>query len=116
MCQHDPVRHVQLTIADLSIGSRRLPLLHGTLVVVERPEDNTLDWEVVVQTIEQEPIAHAEHDLTLNVITLVDIDRGLQLTEHNGRAIVVRSPDRTIVFRGDGHLDGFDPALLDSPP
>lgn len=105
------MRHVQLVIAHATIGprpaSRPLPLRHGTLQVVERSggaADGSLDWEVVLHTIEVEPLANAVHDLDLTLLVGAD-DDGLVSGRATGRAVLVRAVDHTLVLRGDGPLD-----------
>lgn len=109
------MRHVQLTIATISLGPRPLPLRHGTLQVVERAggiADGSLDWEIVVHTIEREPVAHASHPFELDVITGVDDDGRLVTDRYRGNALLVRAIEHSLVFRGDGELHGFDAHLL----
>ena len=104
------MRHVQQIIATIALGPRPLPLRHGTLQIVER--DDHLDWEVVLHTIEVEPVASAVHPLSIEVITGADDNGRLTVGNYAGAAIVVRTVDNTIVFRGEGTLVGFDPSHL----
>lgn len=109
------MRHVQLTVATISLGPRALPLRHGTLQVVERIggiADGSLDWEVVLHTIDHEPVANDVHPLTMSVITGADENGRLVQHDLGGAAMFVRNVDRTVVFRGNGPLDGFDTAFL----
>lgn len=109
------VRHVQLVIAEVALGPRPLPLRHGTLQVVERvggSADGSLDWEVVLHTIDHEPVAHASHPLSLQVIVGADEDGRLLTAPMDGAAILVRGLEQALVFRGNGPLGGFDMALL----
>ena len=105
------MRHVQLVIANISIGPRPLPLRHGTLQVVER-DAGALDWEIVLHTIEFEPVANAVHALELAVITGADDAGRLTVGDLTGEAILVRGVEHSIVFRGHGELAGFDRSLL----
>lgn len=110
-----PMRHVQLTVATIRIGPRPLPLRHGTLQVVERSggaDDGSLDWEIVLHTIEPEPIAHAVHPLAMRVIAGADNEGRLTTADLTGAAMFVRGVEHTVVFRGAGALSGFDPTLL----
>lgn len=104
------MRHVQLHVAALFIGLRTLPLRHGTLQVVER--DDHLDWELVLHTIEPEPVARSVHPLRMEVITGVRPGGTLSVDDLRGDAILVRTVENTIVFRGEGELVGFDRELL----
>lgn len=109
------MRHVQLPVATIQIGQRPLPLRHGTLQVVERvggSADGSLDWEIVLHTIEPEPIANNVHPLTMRVITGADDEGRLVTTDLVGDAIFVRGVELTVVFRGNSALAGFDPGLL----
>lgn len=109
------MRHVQLPIATVSLGPRPFPLRHGTLQVVERVggiADGSLDWEIVLHTVDLEPVAHASHPFTLDVVTGADEDGRLTTSTMTGAALLVRSVEQTLVFRGDGDLAGFDRALL----
>ncbi|MFN8052951.1 MAG: hypothetical protein U0Q22_16010 [Acidimicrobiales bacterium] len=104
------MRHVQLTIANIALGPRPLPLRHGTLQVVER--DGQVDWEIVLHTIETEPVARAVHPLTIEVVTGANDDGRLTFDVFTGDAILVRTVENSVVFRGNGDLTGFDPAML----
>lgn len=109
------MRHVQLVVATASITERPLPLRHGTVQIVERSggaADGSLDWEVVLHTIEPEPVANASHRLRLDAITGVDRSGQLTSAALTGDAVLVRSVELALVFRGNGPLDGFDPELL----
>jgi len=109
------MRHVQLVVATAAIGPRPLPLRHGTLQVVERVggvADGSLDWEVVLHTLEQEPVANDVHGLDLDVIVAVDDDGRLVTAHLTGPAMHVRTVERGVVFRGAGPLVGFDLDLL----
>lgn len=104
------MRHVQLVVATAMIETRPLPLRHGTLQVVDR--HGALDWEVVLHTVEYEPVANDLHPLRLDVITGLDADGRLGTAELRGTAALVRAIEHTVVFRGDGDLVGFDTDLL----
>lgn len=104
------MRHVQLIVANVALGPRPLPLRHGTLQVVER--DDRLDWELVLHTIEFEPVANAVHPLTIAALTGADDQGRLLTTDLTGEALFVRGVEHSLVFRGDGTLNGFDSDLL----
>jgi hypothetical protein len=102
------MRHSSHVIERLAIGERNLPLFHGSLVVVVR-DDATVDWEVVARTRDLEPVAAARHPLTLRVLDGVAADGHIGRRTLCGGAIFVRAVGRTLVFRGDGALVGFEP-------
>lgn len=111
------MRHVQLVVVTAAIGTRPLPLRHGTLQIVERTggaADGSLDWELVLHTIDVEPVDNAVHELHMEVVTGAAASGALTTAELQGAALHVRSVDRGLVFRGDGPLRGFDRALLAS--
>ena len=106
------MRHVQLVIHRLVVDDVEIPVRLATVVVVQRDESAQLDWEVVAESTE--PIGldlHRAH-LQMTVITGADADAVLAFAEVEGPAAVVRFVGTTVVFRGDGDLEGFDPALL----
>lgn len=104
------MRHVQLHIADIALGPRPLPLRHATVQVVER--DGAIDWELVLHTIEVEPVATGIHPFEFRAITGASDDGQLHFTALSGDAAVVRNVDTTLVLRGAGDLIGFDESLF----
>lgn len=106
------MRHAQLHVATISLGPRSLPLRHGTLQVVDRSDDGEssgrLDWELVLHTIEVEPVGHGAHPLTFEVISGADDDGRLVTAPVVGTALLVRAVEHVLVFRGGSDLDGFD--------
>ena len=89
-----------------------IPVRLASVVVVQRDESTQLDWEVVAESTE--PIGlelHRAH-LHMTVITGADADAVLAFADLDGPAAVVRFVETTVVFRGDGDLEGFDAALL----
>ena len=105
------MRHVQLTVATVALGPRDLPLRHGTLQVVER-DAGPLDWELVLHTIEFEPVANAVHPLTIVAITGADDHGRLITSDVEGEALLVRGVEHSVVFRGHSDRRGFDRGLL----
>lgn len=101
-----PMRHVQFHIADIELGPRSLPLKYGTVQIVER--DDVIDWEIVLHTIEVEPVAQAIHPLAFRAITGADDAGTLTFSHFRGEAALVRWVDTTLVFRGAGLLSGFE--------
>lgn len=110
------MRHAQLHVATISLGPRPLPLRHGTLQVVDRSDDGdvgaSLDWELVLHTIDVEPVAHGAHPLAFDVISGTDDDGRLVTSPVAGTALLVRAVEHALVFRGGSDLDGFDAGWL----
>jgi hypothetical protein len=104
--------HRRYVLADLHVGDRRLTLRHGDVVIAARAESGSLDWEVVVHTLEPVDVARQVHELTLSCIVGADDDGSLLTETLTGPAFLVRAVDRALVFRGDGPLDGIDLAEL----
>ena len=107
------MRHVQLHLADLSIGPRDLPLRYATITVVQRENSDVPDWEIVAHTVQVEPIAAATHTLSMTAIVGADDEGRLNYAAYEGTAAMVRRVDLAIVLRGVGTLAGFDERLLD---
>lgn len=101
------MRHTSHVVERLMLDGRDLPLEHGTVVIVAR-DSGQLDWEVVAQTIELEPVARTRHEVALRVLDGVDESGRLVFRTLTGPAVFVRAVDRTVVLRGDGELDGVD--------
>lgn len=108
-----PVDARSQMIERLTVSGRDLPLVYGTVMVVDR--DGHLDWEVVVQTRDEEPVARTHHDLELRVLAGVDTSGQVVTTCLSGRAFFVRAVERVVVFRGDGPLAGIDPNPTSAP-
>ena len=104
--------HATFQIHTLHLGPRSIPLRMASLLVVARAESAALDWEVVAQTIDREPVANQPHPLSMSCLTGADDDGRLTATTYDGEAILVRAVDDALVFRGVGTLKGFDLALL----
>ena len=100
--------HGTFTLARLAIGDRVLPLVHGDVVVVARAESSQLDWEIIAKTVEVEPVAQRTHDLQIRAITGADELGTLEMADLTGSAFLVRAIEDSLVFRGTGHLAGFD--------
>lgn len=112
------VLHASLVVERLAVGGRDLVLDHATVMVVARAESAELDWEVIAHTRQAEPVARGTHELRLRCVTaeLVTHDGtdDVRLVAHDlsGTAFLVRTVQRTLVFRGSGTLAGFDVGLL----
>ena len=106
------MRHVQLVIHRLVVDDVEIPVRLATVVVVQRDESTQLDWEVVAESTEPIGLDLHRAQLRMTVITGADADAVLAFAEVEGPAAVVRFVGTTVVFRGDGPLEGFDPALL----
>lgn len=100
------MRHVQFHIADIELGPRPLPLKYGTVQIVER--DDVIDWEIVLHTIESEPVAQAIHPLAFRAITGANDSGTLTFSHFHGEAALVRWVETTLVFRGAGLLSGLE--------
>ena len=84
-------------IATLAVDGTDLRLRYADLVVVDRPETDVADWESIVMPLADPRLGHGAYELefvTLDGRTL------------RGSALLVRSVEGTIVFRGAGPLDG----------
>ncbi len=104
--------HRRYVLSDLSIGDRRVALRHGDVVIAARAETGSLDWEVLVHTLDPIEVERQVHDLTLGCIVGADDDGTLLIETLTGPAFLVRSVERALVFRGDGPLDGIDLTAL----
>lgn len=91
------MQHRRYFITDLTMSGRLVAGRGGDLIVAQRDEDPTLDWELVYQTDVITPIEQSPYRL------LMDGPEG----ELSGPAILVRSDGRSHVFRGAGDLVGF---------
>ena len=91
----------------------------ATIVIVRREESADLDWEVVADSTAPVTLDLHRAELTMTAITGVDtsVDENgrLATASMSGPATVVRFVDSSVVFRGDGPLDGFDESLFPTP-
>jgi len=82
-------------IATLAVDGHDLRLRYADLLVVDRPESDTADWESIVVPLDDPGFGHGAYELefvTLDGRTL------------RGPALLVRDVEGTIVFRGAGPL------------
>ena len=112
-CDAGPVRHVKLLIHRLEIDGTDLPVALATLMVVSRPGLDHLDWEVVARTVGQASMELGRNELEMTVVSGADPAGAPELSSLSGAAVVVRHPDSTVVWRGDGALVGFEECWLD---
>ncbi len=91
------MQHRRYFITELTVSGRIIQGRGGDLIVAQRGEDPSLDWELVFQTTEPTSIEQSPYRL------LMDGPEG----ELAGPAILVRSDGRSHVFRGAGDLAGF---------
>jgi len=96
------VRHRRYYIQTLSASGRAVPSTGGDLIVASKDQTGDLDWELIHRSSRNYPIRQEPYDLEMS---------GPEGT-FCGPAILVRSDGRSHVFRGVGHLEGFDPAEL----
>ncbi len=79
-----------------------MPSRGGDLIVAAKDQTDDLDWELIHRSSENWPLRTEPYDLDME---------GPEGT-FSGPAILVRSDGRSHVFRGVGHLEGFDPSEL----
>lgn len=91
------MQHRRIFVDGLVASGRDFPALGGNLLVVRRPENPDLDWELVIQTQQRVTVEQAPYQL------LMSGPEG----HFTGSAILVRSDGRSHVFRGAGDLGGF---------
>jgi hypothetical protein len=126
------VRHARLVIHRCFFDGDELTVRLATLVAVHRqvdPADDpppttstaatgssgvaaSLDWEVVAEATAEVETELGRARLDLVVISGADEHGNIEFSEVRGDAVVVRYLDRSVVWRGDGPLEGFDDAWL----
>ena len=91
------MQHYRFVIETLTASGRRIPSQGGDLMVAQRDNSDSLDWELVHRTSE--------------IVTLVQAPYVLEMDGPEGTlsgpAVLVRSDGRSHVFRGAGPLEGF---------
>jgi hypothetical protein len=95
------VRHARFSLAQVHVDDLELPLMQADLLVVRREESAELDWELITTTLSIPALHPRPCRLTMAVL-----EDGRLL---RGDALVVRSDDRSHVFRGAGDLGGLRP-------
>jgi hypothetical protein len=95
----------------LLIDGAELVVRYGTVIVVER-DGGRLDWEVVAETTDEVALDPGVRGVELLVVSGATDDARVQFADLMGDAVLVRATGRTVVLRGDGSLEGFDPNLL----
>ena len=106
------MRHARLVVHRLLVEGVEVPVRFATLMVVAREESDRPDWEVVAESTTEVSFDLRRHGLAITAVTGADDDGRLELSELAGDGAVVRFVDNTVVFRGDGPLDGLDEAWL----
>ena len=96
------MRHRRYLIQSLWTSGLPVPTTGGDLLVAAKDQTDDLDWELVHRSSEDVPLRKEPYDLDM-----VGPDGRFA-----GPAILVRSDGRSHVFRGVGHLQGFDPDQL----
>jgi hypothetical protein len=96
------VRSTRLLVERMTVGGEDLPVSYADVFVVvregeERPGPN--DWEVNLRTCCSRRLNPGEHDLDFEAAD------GSHLA---GRALLRFSDGCRHLFRGDGHLAGYD--------
>lgn len=106
------MEHARLLVHRCVVDGSEVPVRLATLVVVRREEHGALDWEVVAETARDARPELGRNELALTVVSGAGDTGAVELSELCGEAQVVRYVDRSVVWRGDGPLLGFDPTWL----
>lgn len=104
------MEHARLLVHRCLVDDVEVRVRLATLVVVRREGQDALDWEVVAETVDDIAPELGRNDLGLTVVTGVDAQGAVELAELRGEAQVVRFVERSVVWRGDGPLLGFEDA------
>ena len=92
------MRHKKFRFSHLRLNGIPVGVQYGDLLVAQDEAAVTVDWEVVVTTLDELHLDPAPYDVHVETAD----DRQLW-----GRGVLVRSDGRAHVFRGGGALDGF---------
>ncbi len=106
------MRHARLLVHQLHVDGSEVTVSLATLVVVKRNGTSALDWELVADTVNDPATELGSCELDLVVVSGGDEEGVPELSDLHGPAVVVRYVDSTIVWRGNGPLQGFDEAWL----
>lgn len=106
------MRHARLVIHRLQVEDEVVPVRFSTLVVVAQDASDGVDWEVVAESTAPVVFDMRRHHLQMVAVTGADGSGALEFGSVAGDAVVVRFVDNTVVFRGDGDLEGFDQSWL----
>jgi predicted HAD superfamily phosphohydrolase len=106
------MEHARLLVHRCVVDDVEVPVRLATLVVVRREGQDALDWEVVAETVDDTAPRLGRNELALTVVTGVDAGGAVELAEVRGEAQVVRFVERSVVWRGDAPLLGFEDAWL----
>lgn len=96
----------RLRVQHLTVDGTTPQVRRGDVVVVLRRESSDLDWEVVVETGTPLGVGPGSHHLEFEC---TGDDGGVRRCA--GPAFLVRRVGPTLVFRGDGALEGIDPGV-----
>ena len=93
------MKSINVTLESMTVNGEDVPLLSADLVVVRRPETDSIVWECVAFTLLMDPFP--QEPVFLEMVDVVE-SRTL-----SGDALVVRSDQNRHVFRGGGDLSGL---------
>jgi hypothetical protein len=96
------MRTTRLLLGRLVINGDEVPTSYADVFVVVREGDEAPgpnDWEVTARSDDGLSLEPGQHQLQLEV---------LDGTTLSGRALLRFSDGRRLLFRGDGHLAGFE--------
>jgi hypothetical protein len=94
-----------VAISDLAVNGVTVEVSYADVFVVLRqgePEPGPNDWEATVRTSERQHLPPGTYDLRAEVVDGTVLE---------GHAVLRFSDGRQHLFRGDGHLSGFDSQL-----
>jgi hypothetical protein len=95
------MRHARFDIAELAVDRHDVVLKAAYLLVAGGDDGAIPQWEVVAYALAREPLAQRPCRVDLTT---------LDGRYFRGDALVVRSVEGAHVLRGNGPLEGFDPA------
>jgi hypothetical protein len=96
------MRTARVLLGRLAVNGREIEASYADVFVVVRDGAGTPgpnDWEVTVQAVDAADVEPGEHLLQLE---------GLDGTTLSGRALLRFRDGNRLLFRGDGHLAGYD--------
>lgn len=96
------MRTARLLLGRLAVNGREIETSYADVFVVVRDNEampGPNDWEVTVQASDGVDLEPGKHLLQLE---------SLDGTTFSGRALLRSSDGNRLLFRGDGHLAGYD--------